>query len=160
MGQRPGFVVRNVQEAVGVRVNFIRQVTSQTNKRYRQGTCRSAAAARVLKKAGTQTLGTYIYKRQATVEYWLESRPIIEVCDRETGYKRGVRRREPWWRKTAARKQLSATLEEILEEARARCWEFRRNGEDGGCREVAESDAGRYGPQYDGTETGDARLGE
>ena len=94
------------------------------------------------------------------MEYWLESRPIIEVCDRDTGYKRGGRRREPWWRKTAARKQLSATLEEILAEARARRWEFRRNGEDGGCREVAESDAGSDRPWYAGTKTGDARVGE
>ena len=55
---------------------------------------------------------------------------------------------------------LSATLEEILAVARARRWESGRRGEGGGYREVAESDAGNYGPWYTGTDTGDARVGE
>ena len=44
---------------------------------------------------------------------WVVLRPILEVYDKETGYEGGARRPEPWWRKTAARKQLSATLKEI-----------------------------------------------
>ena len=72
----------------------------------------------------------------------------------------GTMNRETWWRQTADQKHLSATLEEILVEAMAQRWGSRRRGKGGGGREVAEADAGRYGPQYDGTETGDARLGE
>ena len=68
---------------------------------------------------GTYTLGTYIYKRQVTVVEWVELRPILEVFDKEIEYDIGRRRREPWWRKMAAQKQLSAALEEILETARA-----------------------------------------
>ena len=34
--------------------------------------------------------------------------PIMEICDRETGYNGGGRRREQWWRKTVDGKQLSA----------------------------------------------------
>ena len=76
---------------------FLRQVTDQNAKQQRDGTCRSAAAVRVIKKAGTQTLGMYIYTWQATVTYWVELIPILEFCDRATGYKVGGRRRDPWW---------------------------------------------------------------
>ena len=44
---------------------------------------------------------------------WVALRPILEVCDRETGYEGGGRLREPWWRQMAVRKQLSATLKKI-----------------------------------------------
>ena len=82
-------------------------------KRQRDGTCISAALVRVLKKEGNQTPGTYIKKRHATVVEWVVLRPICGICDRETGYKVEGRRREPWRRLTAARKQLSAALEYI-----------------------------------------------
>ena len=41
-----------------------------------------------------------------------------------------------------ARKQMSVTLEYILEATRARRWEYGRNGEGMGFREVANSDSG------------------
>ena len=77
------------------------------------GTWRQVAAEMVLEKAGTQSLGTYIERRQATMAEWVALRPILEVCDRETGYEGGGRLREPWWRQMAVRKQLSATLKKI-----------------------------------------------
>ena len=52
------------------------------------------------------------------MEEWVALRPILEVCERETGYDVEGRRQNPWWRQTAARKQLSATLKEILAAAR------------------------------------------
>ena len=60
---------------------------------------------------------------------------------------------------------MSAMLEDILAAERARCWESGRRGEGGGGeggggREVAESNAGRDGPWYTGTETGDAWMGK
>ena len=54
--------------------------------------------------------------------------PIFEVCDRETGYEGRGRRREPWWYKTAARKQLSARLKEILAAEREWRWKSGRRG--------------------------------
>ena len=69
--------------------------------------------AKVLKEVSTQTLGTYIDKRQATVVEGVALRPILEIYDRETGYKGEGRLWEPWWRQTAARNQLGETLEEI-----------------------------------------------
>ena len=41
-------------------------------------------------------------------------------------------------------------------------WESGRHGEGegGGGREVAEYDTGRNGPWYDGTDKGDAQVGE
>ena len=42
---------------------------------------------KVLKEEITQYLGAYIEKRQASVEEWVALRPILEVCDKETGYK-------------------------------------------------------------------------
>ena len=84
----------------------------------------------------------------------------MEIYDMETGYNGGGRRRDPRWKKTTGRKQLSATLEEILAAVRARHWESIRSGEGGGGREVVESDTGSDGPWYDGTETGEARVGK
>ena len=40
------------------------------------------AIARVLKEAGTQALGTYIDKRQATVAEWVALMKILDICDR------------------------------------------------------------------------------
>ena len=71
------------------------------------------SAEKVLEKAGTQSLGNYINRRQATVAEWVELRPILEVYNRDTGYEGGGRLREPWWRQTTAIKQLSYTLKEI-----------------------------------------------
>ena len=49
----------------------------------------------------------------------------------------------------ADRKQMSATLEEILAASMARNWEYGRRGDGGGGREVAESDAGSNGTWYE-----------
>ena len=81
---------------------------------------------------GTETLGTYTDKQQETVVYWVALRPIIDICNRETGYQGGGRRRELWWRQTAAQNQLIATLEDILAAAKARNWESGRCGKGGG----------------------------
>ena len=83
-------------------------------------------------------------------------RPILDVCNMETGYEGGGRRCDPWWRQPAARKQLSATLKDILAEARARRQESSRHKEGRGGEEVADFDSGIEGPWYAGTETGDA----
>ena len=87
-------------------------------------------------------------------------RPILEICDRETCNEGGEMRRELWWWITSARKQLSEMLEEILAASRARPWELGRRGEVRGGREVVESGVGIDGPQYSGTEIGDALVGE
>ena len=51
------------------------------------------AAEKVLEKSGTNSLGTYIYRRQETVAEWVALRPILEVCDRDIGYE-GVGRHQ------------------------------------------------------------------
>ena len=57
---------------------------------------------------------------------------------------------------------MGATLKDILLAARDRRWKSVRHGGGGGGTEVAdsESDTGRNGPRYAGTETGDAQAGE
>ena len=50
------------QDLEGVHMGFLRQMTDQKAKRQRDGTWRSDAAAKVLKEAVTQTLGSYIDK--------------------------------------------------------------------------------------------------
>ena len=57
---------------------------------------------------------------------WVALRPILEVCDRETGYEGGVILQEPWWRQTATRKQLRATLKDILAAERLVALEIRQ----------------------------------
>ena len=63
----------------GVHVEFLIQVTVNMPKRQRDKTWIIMAAESVLKEAGTQTLGTYIDKRQATVVEWVALRPILEI---------------------------------------------------------------------------------
>ena len=59
-----------------------------------------------------------------------------------------------------ARKQLSATLKDILAVARERRWKSERRGWDGGDRDAEESEDGarRYWSRNAGTETGDAQV--
>ena len=59
---------------------------------------------------------------------WVALFPVLEVCDRDTGYEEGGRRQEPWWRQMASRKQLSATLKDILALAMERRWKSYRRG--------------------------------
>ena len=148
------------QNLEGVHVGFLRQMTGQKAKRQRDGTWRIEAAEEVPKESVTQTLGAYIDKRQATVAEWVTLRPILEICDRETGYEGGGRRRKPWWWQTVAQKQLVMTLEETFLAARERLWEFGRGGKGRGVRDIAKSDAGRNGLWYDGMETCDACVGK
>ena len=58
-------------------------------------TWRQVSSETFLYKAGTQPLGNYIDRRQATVAEWVVLRNILEVYDTDTGYKGGGRRREP-----------------------------------------------------------------
>ena len=118
-------------------------------------------AETVLEKAGTQPLITYIARSQSTVAVWVSLLPILEVYDRETCYEGGGRLQELWWRQTASRNQLSATLKDILAAARERRWKPVRDGKSGGGdRNADESEDGeeRDGYRYAGTETGDTQL--
>ena len=81
-------------------------------------TWRQVTSEKVLKKSVTHSLGAYIGSSQETVAEWVALRPILELCNRETGYKVGVGHQEPWWRKTTSRKHLSAVLKEIFAAAR------------------------------------------
>ena len=58
-------------------------------------------------------MGEYIENWKTAVSEWVALRPILEMCDRETGQEGGVRCRDLGWRKMAARKQMSTTLEDI-----------------------------------------------
>ena len=89
------------------------QLTGQNAKRQRYRTWRGASSSRVIKEAGNQTLGTNIDKGQATVVVWVVLRPILNICNRETGYEVGGRHRNTWWQQTSDPKQLSAALEDI-----------------------------------------------
>ena len=82
----------------GINMGFLRQIMGQRAVRRKERNWRKAAAEKVLEKAGTHSLGAYNDRRQTTVTEWVELRPILEVCDRETSYKGGGRCREPGWR--------------------------------------------------------------
>ena len=83
----------------GVNVGFLNQITGQRTVQQKDRTWWCVVEEKVLKKARIQSLGDYIDRCQATVAEWLALRPILEVCDRDTGYKGGGRRQEPWWQK-------------------------------------------------------------
>ena len=99
-------------------MGFLCRIMRQGEVQHKDHTWRQLPTEKVLEKAGTQPLGTYMDMRQATVAEWVKLRPILEVCDRDTGYKGGERRRELWWRQPEARKQLGATLKEVSAAAR------------------------------------------
>ena len=61
----------------GVHVGFLRKVLVKTVNWQRYGTWRTAAASRVLKESGTQTLGMYTDKLQETVAEWMMLMPIL-----------------------------------------------------------------------------------
>ena len=146
----------------GVRMGLLRQITGKREVRRKDRTWRQVAAENVLKKTGIQSLGAYIDRRQKTVAKWVALRPILEVCNRETGYEGRGRRRETWWWKTAARNQLSATLKYILVAERERCWKSSRRGGGGGDRDAEdlEDGAGSNGSQDAGTDKGDDQVGK
>ena len=123
-------------------MGFLRKMTGNTAKRQRDGTWISASVESVIKEAGTKTLEVYIHKRKETVVEWVVLMPILEVCNMGTGYEGGGRRCDLWWRQMTPRKNLSATLEDILAAERARRQESGRRGNGGGVGEVSESDSG------------------
>ena len=63
----------------GMHMSFLRQITGQISVRQKYGTWFCVEAEKVLKKVGTQSLGAYIYRRQAKVTEWLVLRPTLEV---------------------------------------------------------------------------------
>ena len=147
----------------GVCVGFLRWITRQGEVRQKDRTCRQVSEEKVLEKAGTQTPCTYIGKSQAIVAVRVALCPILEVCDRETGYKGVGRRWGPGWRQTTAIKQLIDTLKDILAAERERRWKSGRCGKSGGGdRDTEESEygAGSDGSRDAGTETGDTQVGE
>ena len=77
-------------------MGFLSQITGQRVVRQEDGTWRQVKAYNFLEKLVTQPLGTYIDRRQATVAKWVALLPILEVCERETDYKEGGRRRDLW----------------------------------------------------------------
>ena len=92
----------------------------------------------------------------------MESRPILEVCAREIGYKGGGRRWKPWCGQMADRNHLSSTSKDISAAARERCWKSGRRGRGVGDRDAEESEdgSGSDGYQDAGKETGDAQVGK
>ena len=73
------------QNLEGVQVGLINQIMGQREVRQNYSTWRCVAAYKVLKKSETQSLGAYIDRWQETVADRVELRPILEVCDKETG---------------------------------------------------------------------------
>ena len=83
--------------------------------------------------------------------------PYIRYYNSETGYERGGRRCETWWRQTAAQKRLREMLEDISVAPRSKLRESSRRGNGRGGEEIADS--GREGTWHAGMETGEAWVG-
>ena len=148
----------------GAHLIFLRQVTQKQERQRRDGSRHKVTEEAVLQGAGTQSLRTYVDRRQATVAEWVALRPIFDVSVRETGYEGGGRLLVPWWRQEAAENQLKVAVEAISAAARVR-WRQgsgRRGGSEGGSEGGSKDSEGwgrgREHP-YAGTETGDAQVG-
>ena len=99
-------------------VIFLRQVTHKQSTWQKDGSWWHVPEEAVLQVAGTQTLRTYVARKQETVAYWVATHTIFDVCVRETGYEGGGRLWVTWWRQKAAEDQLRVTVENILATAR------------------------------------------
>ena len=66
----------------GVNVGFLRQVMEMKAQRIGDETCTQEGPDRVLQAAGTKPIREYINKRQATMEDWVDLRPISEVYEK------------------------------------------------------------------------------
>ena len=75
-------IIKQLEEA---HVSFLRQVTHKHAIRRRYGSWGHMTAEVVIQGEGTQNLRTYVYRQQATVAEWVSTRPIFDVCARETG---------------------------------------------------------------------------
>ena len=93
---------------------FLKQVMRKQAQRIADRTWETPGVEVVQEATGTYLAMTYIGRRQATMEHWVELRPIFEVCADEKGREGESCRREAWWRQEAAEKQLREILEEIL----------------------------------------------
>ena len=109
-----------IQRLEGAHVSLLMQVTRKHATRRRDGSWRQVTTEAFLQGVGTQTLRTYVDRRQATVVKWVSARPVFDVCARDTGYEGGGRLRAPWWRQKVEEDQLRVTVEAILEAARVR----------------------------------------
>ena len=118
----------------GVYVGFLQQVTGMKAQRLRYKTWTKEGPDRVLQAAGTKPLWEYIDKRQATVAYWVDLRPIFEDFVKETVYEVWGKLRKPWWQKVAEEQQLESTLKNISAAAgeRRQRESDRRGGGEGG----------------------------
>ena len=99
----------NSDKLEGVHMGFLWKVTGNTESRQWDRTWSGAAVLIFLKEEGTQTPGTYIDRWQTKMTEWVTLILIYEVCDMETGRKRGERRSFPRWWQTASWKRLRDT---------------------------------------------------
>ena len=90
-----------MQKLEGAHVSFLRKVTRIQAERRRDGYWRQVKADEFLLGVGTQTLRKHVDRQQATVAEWVATRPIFDVCARETGYEGGERLQVSWWRRKA-----------------------------------------------------------
>ena len=79
------------------------------------GTWETPGAESVQEAAGTQSSMAYIGRKQVTTAQWVALRAIFKVFSGENGYKGVGCRRDAWWRKEAAERQLWETLVEAWE---------------------------------------------
>ena len=96
-GRDLSFVVGDVQESGGS-ARGISQTGNGKEPQASEGQdLEKRGSGKSTQGSGNPDTGAYIDKLQATVAEWVELKPIIEIYDRETGYRGGVKRREPWW---------------------------------------------------------------
>ena len=85
-GGEMGDIGANGTEVRGSACGFPAIDKNSKSKRLRDGSWRKATAKKVLQRADTQPLQTYVDRRQATVSEWVALRPIFDICVRDTGY--------------------------------------------------------------------------
>ena len=81
--------MKMIQRLEVAHVSFLKKVTRKQAMRRMGISWRQVKSEAVLQGAETQTLMTYMDRRQATVAEFMAIRPIFDVCERYMGYKGG-----------------------------------------------------------------------
>ena len=78
----------------GIHTGFLRKITRKRVRRLGDRTWETNGLEGVQEEVGTQSVITYIGRRQATVAHRLVLHPIFELCAGGKGYEGGERSRD------------------------------------------------------------------
>ena len=94
-------------------VGFLHHIMEKRVRRQANGLWETPVDKEVMRTAGMHSTATCIGQQQVPVAQWVTLQLLLEVCNQETGYKWGRRKRRPLWRQETTEDELWSTLEDV-----------------------------------------------